>query len=91
MTHEYRPTPEEEAFADLMEVGRKKLSEPARTILGEAGSAAYAENLVHSCSYQPQEFEEAMEKMRLAATKITEEDRRLLTEIVRAGKAVAHP
>ena len=89
MTHEYRPTPQEEAFADVMEVGRNKLSEPARTIVAEAGSAAYAENLVHTCAYQPQEYEEAMEKMRIAASKITEEDRRLLTEIVRAGKAVA--
>lgn len=89
MTSEDRRTPEEEAFADLMEKSSHRLSEAARTILSEAGSAAYAENLVRSYCYGPEEYEEAMEKMRIAASKITEEDRRLLAKIVHAGKAVA--
>ena len=89
MTSEDRRTPEEEAFADLMEKSGHRLSEAARTILKEADSAAYAENLVRSYCYGPEEYEEAMEKMRIAASKITEEDRRLLAKIVHAGKAVA--
>ncbi len=89
MANDYRRTPEEEAFADLMEESRHRLSEAARTILGEAGSAAYVENLVHSYAYQPQEFEEAMEKMRIAAATLTDYDQQLLTEIARAGRAAA--
>ena len=40
--------------------------------------AAYAANMVHNYSFQPQEHEEAEQKMRAAAAGLTELDRELL-------------
>ena len=45
--------------------------------------AAYAEFMVYSYCFQPQEFEEAMERMVLAVAETTEGDRELLKEFVR--------
>ena len=89
MTNDYLATPEEEAFGHLMEVNNELLSKAARTIVEEAGSLSYAECLIYSSCVQPQELEEAMTKMRLAAAELTDRDRELLAELVRASKAVA--
>jgi hypothetical protein len=87
MTTEYQLTREEEAYERLLDEKGEMLSEPARTVLGEATRAAYKECMVRSYCFQPQEYEEAMEKMRLAATEFTSQDRELLAELVHAAKA----
>ena len=89
MPNYHLATPEEEAFRNLLEVHQQVLSGLALTILREADTAAYAHNLASNYSYQPEEYEEAMRKMRLAAAKLTAQDRDLLAEIVCAGKAAA--
>jgi hypothetical protein len=88
-TNNYPSTREEDALDQLLEMNREALSGAARAILGEADGAAYAECLVNSYCFQPEEYEEAMRKMRLAATELTDRDRELLAEIVLAGKAAA--
>lgn len=89
MTTEYQLTREEEAYERLLEEKGEMLSKPARTVLGEANRAAYKECMVRSYCFQPQEYEEAMEKMRLAATDFTSQDRELLAEVVHAAKAAS--
>jgi hypothetical protein len=88
MTTEYQ-TMQEEAYGRLLEEKQEMLSEPARTVLAEAEWAAYKECMVRSYCLQPQEYEEAMEKMRLAAAELTGHDCELLAELVHAAKAAA--
>src|SRR5215211_6202655 len=89
MTPEYQMTPEEEAYGQLLDETWEMLSEPARTVIGEAQSAAYAECMVHNYCFQPEEYDEAMEKMRLAAAKLTDSEYQLLAKIWRAALAAA--
>lgn len=89
MTNDYLATPEEEALGHLMETNKELLSKAARTIVEEAGSASYAHTLASNYAFQPEEYEEAMRKMRLAAAELTDRDRELLAELVRASKVVA--
>ena len=77
MTEDRLVTPEEEAFGHLMEVNKELLSAADRTILEEASSASYAHSLASNYSFQPEEYEEAMGKMRLAAAELTDRDRKL--------------
>ncbi len=72
MIHE--DTMEEKAYEGLLDQKLETLSEAARNILGEATTEAYKYNLVRSYAYQPQEYDEAMERMRFAATGITGRD-----------------
>lgn len=83
MTHEI--TLEQKAYKAMLDKKVEKLSEAGESILGEADSAALATNLVSWYCYQPEEYDEAMERMRLAATRITQQDHEILTEIVQAG------
>jgi len=87
MTTEHQTTREEEAYWRLRE--EMELSKAARTVLEEAQSAAYRANMVYSYCFQPEEHEEAMEKMRLAATKLTNRDPELLAQLWRAALAAA--
>jgi hypothetical protein len=89
MTTEHRETPEEEAFSRHFEETEGVLSEAAYTLLDTAKGAAYAANMVHNYSFQPQEHEEAEQKMRAAAAGLTELDRELLGKIWRAALAAA--
>jgi hypothetical protein len=89
MTTEHRETPEEEAFWRLFEESKGVLSEAARAVLGEAQSEVYKSNLSHSYAYQPEEYEEAMEKMRVAAARLAGRDRELLGRIWRDALAAA--
>jgi hypothetical protein len=89
MTTKSQMTQEEEALVRLLDKAKKVLSDPARDFLSEAMSAAYADILVHNCSYQPEEYEEAIETMHSAAVKLTGQDRELLTEVMRAYKAAS--
>jgi hypothetical protein len=89
MTTEHRETPEEEAFWRLFEETKGVLSEAAYTLLDTAKGAAYAANMVHNYSFQPQEYEEAVERMRAAAAGLTELDRELLGRLWRTALAAA--
>jgi hypothetical protein len=89
VTTEHQRTREEEAYGELFDEILEKLSEPARTLIGEAHSAAYADNMVSSCCFQLGEYEEAMEKMRLAAAELTEREHELLTRLWRAALVAA--
>jgi hypothetical protein len=86
---EVKWTPAEEALGEVVTLNKEVLSEAARTILSEAYRTSYAVNLSYNYSVQLEEYEEAMQKMRLEATRLTDRDRELLAEIVRAGKAAA--
>lgn len=88
-TNAYKPTQEEEALGRLLEVNKDTLSSAARILLEEAKTAAYALNLASNYSFQPEEYDEALQKMRLAAAVLTVRDRDLLAELVDAGKAAA--
>jgi hypothetical protein len=89
MTTEHQTTREEEAFEQLLEEAREMLSEPARTIFGEAQYTAYAGHMVNSFCLGQEEYEEAMEKMRLAATELTDREHKLLAKLWRAALAAA--
>ncbi len=89
MTTEYQPTREEEAYGRLFKEKKEMLSRAARAVLAEAEQAAYTECMVRSYSFQPEEYEEAMEKMHLAATELTSEDRELLAKLMHAAKAAS--
>ena len=89
MTIEHQATPEEEAYGRLLDEIWGMLSEPARAVLREAHSAAYAANMVHSYSFGPEEYEEAMQKMRYAAAELTDRELELLAKLWRAALAAA--
>lgn len=88
-TKQHRPTREQEAYWRLLETEEKVLSKAARTALAEADVAAYADHLVRTCCFHPEEYEEAMNKMRIAAAEFTSRDREVLAELVRAAMAAA--
>jgi len=89
MTTELQTTPEEEAYQRLLDEIWEMLSEPAHTVIGEAQSAAYAANMVHSNCLQPEEYEEAMEKIHLAAAGLSDRECKLLAKVWRAALAAA--
>jgi hypothetical protein len=89
MTTEDQRTREEKAYGRVLKNGEDKLSEAGRTILSEAHCAAYDANLVHSYSYEPEDCEEAMGKMRLAAADLAYQEQRVLAKVWRAASAAA--
>ena len=86
---EVKMTLEEEALGELWALNKEVLSEAARTLLDEAFLASRKENLAPNYSFCPAEYEEAMQKIRLEAARLTDPDREHLAKIVRAGKAAA--
>jgi len=80
---EHKATPEEEAYRWLLNEEWKTLSEAARIVVSVAQSAAYAGNLVRSYCFEPEEYDEARDKMRLAAAGLTNQDCELLMQLVR--------
>src|SRR5829696_5721132 len=89
MTNEHRTTPEEEAYWRLLDEKWETLSEAARTVLREAEAAASVAKMVHNYCFQPEEYDEAMEKMRLAAVELSDRECELLAKIWRAALAAA--
>ena len=89
MTTEHQTTREENVYGRLLEEEEDTLSETVRTILSEAHSAAYAEWMVHNYGFQPEEYDEAIEKMGLAAAKLTDREHQRLARIWRAALAAA--
>lgn len=82
-------TPEEEAYGKLLCEKRKTLSKAAHNLLLEAHHAAYAETLVYNYLLSNEEYDEAVEKMGLAATELTDKDREALVKIAHAGMLAA--
>ena len=89
MKTEYQPTPEEEAYRRFFEANKEILSEAARTIFAAAEAEAYKFCLCRNYAYQPFEYDEAMDKMHLAATQITGRDRELFAKLWRSALAAA--
>jgi hypothetical protein len=89
VTSEPRKTQQEEAAGRLLEENVEELSEPAKMIIGEAHMMAYAMCLCRGYCYQPQEYEEAMTRMRRAATGLTDRDEELLEAHVMANMAAS--
>ena len=89
MTTEHQTTPEEEAYERLLEEKWEMLSGAARNLVNEALSAAYIHHLIRNAIFDPADYEEAMEKMHCAATKITGEDLELLARLWRLALAAA--
>lgn len=89
MTTEHQTTPEEETYGRLVEEAREVFSTAAATILTEAEGAAYGDNLIRSYIFGPEEYEEAMDKMRLAAVELTDREHELLAKLWRAALAAA--
>src|SRR3712207_4573823 len=89
MRTKHQTTREEEVYGRFLEETEDMLSEAVRTILSEAQSAAHGAHMVRSYCFQPEEYDEAMEKMRLAAAKLTDREHQLLAKIWRAALAAA--
>jgi hypothetical protein len=89
VTTKFQFTQEEEAYGRLLDDIWEMLSEPARALIEEAGLAAYCANMVHSALFHPEEYDEAMEKMRLAAAKLSNHECDLLAKHWRAALAAA--
>ena len=89
MRHEDLMTPEEDAYARLIEEAREVFSGAAGTVISEAEGAAYGENLIRTYIFHPDEYEEALDKMRLAAAELTYRERKLLARLWRAALAAA--
>jgi hypothetical protein len=87
MTTEHQTTQEEKAYERMIEENKDMLSEAIRTILSEAETEAYKFNLCRNYAYQPQEYDEAIEKMRLAAVELTDDECRLLSKLWHAALA----
>lgn len=90
MMAEHRRTPEEEVYGQLVDELWEGLSEQARTLLGEAQRAAYAAYMVYNCCYQWHfEYDEAMDRIRLAAAGLTDHEHKLLAKLWHAALAAA--
>jgi hypothetical protein len=90
MTNEHRTTPEEEAYRRLLNEKWKTFSEAARTVVSEARSAAYGACMIYNYGFQwPQEHDEAMERMSIAAANLADHEHQLLAKIWRAALAAA--
>lgn len=86
---EHSKTPAEEPFDGLIDESWNALSESARCVIKEAHLAADTPHLVSNVCFQPEEYEEAEEKMRLAAADVTDQECELLMELARRAIAAA--
>jgi hypothetical protein len=90
MTTVHQATQQEKAYDQFGAEIWEGLSEPARTLIIEAQSAAYAAHMVRNYCFQWDiEYDEAAEKMRLAAARLTEREHKLLTKLWRLALAAA--
>ena len=88
MTTEHQATQEEKAYIQFRDEYWEGLSEPARTLIGVAQDVAITEHLDNFC-LQPEEYEEAMEEMRLAAAGLSDREYELLAKLWRVVLAAA--
>jgi hypothetical protein len=89
MNTKHQKTPQEEAY--FRQVGEKEeiLSNAAHSFYRQAQLAAFAANLNPNYSFQPQEYDDAMEQMLHVAMELTDRDRDLLMKLSRAALAAA--
>src|SRR5215207_8704253 len=85
VTYDYEYTPKEEAYEGLLNEVWETLSEAARSIVRRADTEAFTKCMLHNLEYTDEQFSEAMDSMHLAANRITQQDREILTEIMRVG------
>jgi hypothetical protein len=88
MTTEHLETPQEKAYEQFRDEFWEGLSEPARTLIDVAQDMAIPERLKNFC-LQPEEYYEAMEKMRLAAARLSDREYELLAALWRVAMAAA--
>ena len=89
MRVKHQATQEEETFWRLREEAWDTLSEAARTVLTQAEGTAYALRMVPSYCFQPEDYDEAMGKMRLATMELTDREHELLVRLWCAALAAA--
>ncbi len=89
MKTEHQFTREQEAYERFLDEIWEMLSVPARAMIEEAQSTAYAAHMVRSYCYQPEEYDEAMDRMRLAAAGLTDRERELLAKLWHLALAAA--
>ena len=90
MTTEHQTTPEEEAYGQLLDEIWEGLSKSARELIRETQRAAYAAHMVRSYCFQwPEEFDEAMDRIRLAAAGLTNREHKLLAKLWHLALAAA--
>jgi hypothetical protein len=89
MTTEHQLTPEEEALRRLLQEKDEAHSEAARTVIMEALVAAWNAHRFHHDGLYLEEYDEAMDRMRLGAACITDSDHQLLAKLWRAALAAA--
>jgi hypothetical protein len=88
MTTEHQETQQEKAYEQFRDEYWEGLSEPARTLIGVAQVVAITEHLDNYC-LQPEEYEEAIEKMRNAAAGLSDREYELLAKLWRVALAAA--
>ena len=90
MTTVHQKTQQEKDYRQFLDEYWEVLSEQARTLIGWAETTADAVHLTRNYSFQwPEEYDEAMNRMRLAAAILTERDQELLAKLWRAALAAA--
>jgi hypothetical protein len=90
MTTEHQKTQQEKAYIQFLKEYWEVLSEQARTLISWAETTADAVHMNRNYSFQwPEEYDEAMARMRLAAAILTERDQELLAKLWRAALAAA--
>lgn len=85
MAAEHRTTPEEKAFWTLCK--QETLGAPTCAIMAEAGAICYSCNLIRNYCCSEEEYDEALEKMRLLAAGLSDRDLGRLTDVARAAIA----
>ena len=88
MTTEHQETQQEKAYIQFRDEYWEGLSEPARTLIGVAQDVASTEHLDNFC-LQPEQYDEAMEEMRLAAAGLSDREYELLAKLWRVALAAA--
>jgi hypothetical protein len=88
MTTVHQTTQEEKAYIQFREDYWEGLSEPARTLIGVAQDVASTEHL-DNFLLQPEQHDEAMEEMCLAAAGLSDREYELLAKLWRVALAAA--
>jgi hypothetical protein len=90
MTTVHQATQQEKVYEQFRDEYWEVLSEQARILIGWAETTADAVHLTRNYSFQwPEEYDEAMNRMRLAAAILTERDQELLAKLWRLALAAA--
>lgn len=86
---ELQDTQEEEAFSRFLDDNAKAFSQAASTLIAVAVQDSYAYCVGRKYDYDLKEYDEAMERMRLAAAELTDSDQEILSKLCRVASAAA--